>query len=110
MDAKSKSPLRPSAWHNHRRGQVPNYVYKSIKEIYADNDSKQSYNLFGVVIDSRPAEMSKGSGKFFVFLSIILLCCVNVSLLAAIIVDLKLLHHCIKSSCCTRSQSNAKHI
>ena len=57
------SPARPSTWNSSRRGQVPKYIYKSIKEIHlAESDSKQSHNVYGVVIDARPPEKSKGSG------------------------------------------------
>lgn len=58
----TQSPMRPSNWNPHRRGLVPQYKYKTVKEIYSSNDSKEFHNVFGVVVDSRPVEKSKGSG------------------------------------------------
>jgi len=53
---------RPSTWNSNRRGQVPKYVYNRLKDIYSSDDPKEFHNLYGVVIDIRSAEKSKGSG------------------------------------------------
>ena len=76
---KLESPKRPSTWNSHRRGQVPQYKYKTINDIYTSNDFKGFHNVYGVIIDSRLPEKSKGSGTvnfFFVCLHLKICTCI----------------------------------
>ena len=61
--AKDHSPARPTTWNSNRRGQVPAYVYKTINELFSSPNADKFYNLYGVIVDGRSAEKSKGSGK-----------------------------------------------
>ena len=59
----SSSPAKPPTWRNYnRRGQVPKYIYETIKDLQSSDNPKKVHNVYGVVIDNRSAEKSKGSG------------------------------------------------
>nr|CAB3262696.1 uncharacterized protein LOC100181958 [Phallusia mammillata] len=53
---------RPKTWNNNRRGKPPKYEYKKLNEIVdSPQNAREIVNIYGVVIDCRPAKKSKGS-------------------------------------------------
>ena len=59
-----QSPVK----NGERRGAITNYEYQTLGEIsqipHNASSVKRTHNVFGVVIDHRPVEKSKGSGDY----------------------------------------------
>jgi len=54
---------RPQTWKSTRRGKIPLYIYKQLAELKVSSSGKETFCVYGVVIDYGESKKSKGTGR-----------------------------------------------